>query len=140
MRVVLPKSSVLLCVFYCEQKDSMQAILVKKCFLFTVRGSVCRVKRFTAGSINSFKDEEVVTEVRKWLRQQSKDCGFRRASKAMGHLYQCWWRICREINVVPSSENHIFYVVYPFVTYLRTLRRSRFWSNRGATAEFVSSG
>jgi hypothetical protein len=26
-------------------------------------------------------------------------CGFRRTGKAMGQLYQCWWRICREINV-----------------------------------------
>jgi hypothetical protein len=26
-------------------------------------------------------------------------CGFRRTAKAMRQLYQCWWRICREINV-----------------------------------------
>jgi hypothetical protein len=26
-------------------------------------------------------------------------CGFRRTGKAMGQVYQCWWRICREINV-----------------------------------------
>jgi hypothetical protein len=37
----------LLCVF-CGQKDSMQRIFIKKCFLFTV-GRVCRVKRFTTG-------------------------------------------------------------------------------------------
>jgi hypothetical protein len=36
------------CTFLCEQKDSMQRIFIKKCFLFTV-GSVCRVKRFTTG-------------------------------------------------------------------------------------------
>jgi hypothetical protein len=34
------------------QKDSMQRILIKKYFLFTV-GSVYRVERFTTGSINS---------------------------------------------------------------------------------------
>jgi hypothetical protein len=39
-------------------------------------------------------DEEVETEVRKWLCS-----GFRRTGKAMGQVYQCWWRICREINV-----------------------------------------
>jgi hypothetical protein len=50
----------------------MQRIFIKKCFLFTV-GIVCRVKRFTAGSRNSLKDEKVETEVRKWLRQHSKD-------------------------------------------------------------------
>jgi hypothetical protein len=51
----------------------------KKYFLFTA-GSVCRVKRFTAGSRNCHldgkrfaDDEEVETEVWKWLRQQSKD-------------------------------------------------------------------
>jgi hypothetical protein len=38
--------------------------------------SVCRVKRFTTGFRNSLKDEEVETEVRKWLRQQSKDFYF----------------------------------------------------------------
>jgi hypothetical protein len=36
-------------------------------------GSVCRVKRFTAGGKRFAEDEEVETEVWKWLRQQSKD-------------------------------------------------------------------
>jgi hypothetical protein len=31
------------------------------------------MKRFTARSRNSLKDEEVETEARKWLRKQSKD-------------------------------------------------------------------
>jgi hypothetical protein len=31
--------------FFFGQKDSMQRIFIKKCFLFTV-GSVCHVKRF----------------------------------------------------------------------------------------------
>jgi hypothetical protein len=48
----------------------------KEIFLFTV-GSVCRVKRFTAGSRNSLKDvrksQMMPEQVRKWLRQQSKD-------------------------------------------------------------------
>jgi hypothetical protein len=26
-------------------------------------------------------------------------CGFRRTGKAMRHVYQCWWRIYREIQV-----------------------------------------
>jgi hypothetical protein len=34
--------------FFCVQKDSVQRIFINKCFLFTV-GSICRVKRFTAG-------------------------------------------------------------------------------------------
>jgi hypothetical protein len=44
----------------------------KTYFLFTV-GSVCRPKRFTIGSRNSLKEEEVETEVPKWLIQQIKD-------------------------------------------------------------------
>jgi hypothetical protein len=43
--------------------------------------------------------------VLRWLRQQFKTflcCGFRRTDKAMGQAYQCWWRICREINAFPA--------------------------------------
>jgi hypothetical protein len=59
-----------------EQKDSMQRIFTKKCFLFTVR-TVCRVKRFTTGWRNSLKvvrkSQVMPDRERKWLRQQSKD-------------------------------------------------------------------
>jgi hypothetical protein len=34
--------------FFCGEEDSVQSVLIKICFLFTV-GSVCRVKRFTTG-------------------------------------------------------------------------------------------
>jgi hypothetical protein len=71
VRIVLSKSSVLLYAF-CGQKDSMQRISIDKCFLF-VFGSVCRVKRFHLGGKRFADDEEIETEVRKWLRQQSKD-------------------------------------------------------------------
>jgi hypothetical protein len=50
-------------------------------------------------------------------------CGFRRNSKAMGQACQCWWRICQEINVLTRFEYHMFYVLYPFVSYLLTLPR-----------------
>jgi hypothetical protein len=46
---------------------------------------------------------------------------FRRTGKAMGQVCQCWWRICREIQVFPRPEYHMFYVLYAFVTYLLTL-------------------
>jgi hypothetical protein len=36
-------------------------------------GSVYRVKLFHLGGRRFFDDEEVETELRKWLRQQSKD-------------------------------------------------------------------
>jgi hypothetical protein len=71
----LPNSSVLLCVF-CGQKDLVQRIFRKKCFLFTV-GNVYRLKQFTTGSRNSLKDvrksQMMRDEVRKWLRQESED-------------------------------------------------------------------
>jgi hypothetical protein len=41
--------------FSVGKDDSMQRIFVMKFFLFMV-GSVCRIKRFRTGSINSFKD------------------------------------------------------------------------------------
>jgi hypothetical protein len=71
-------------------------------------------------------DEEVETEVRKWQRTAKRRlcCGFRRTDKAMGQVYQCWWRICREISVYPRLKYHVFYVLYPFVTYLLSLPSS----------------
>jgi hypothetical protein len=36
-------------------------------------------------------------------------------------VYQCWWRICREIHVFSRFEYHMFYVLYAFVTCLLTL-------------------
>jgi hypothetical protein len=68
---ILPKSSVLLCGFFVDKNNSMQRIFIKKCFLFKA-GSVCRVKRFTTESRN-VANFSLVTEVWKWLRQQSKD-------------------------------------------------------------------
>jgi hypothetical protein len=68
---VLPKSRVLLCVFY-GQEDSTQRIFIKKCFLFIVE-SVCRVKRFSLGGKYFACDKKVEIEVRKRLRKQPKD-------------------------------------------------------------------
>jgi hypothetical protein len=90
-------------------------------------GSVRRLKRFTTGDKRFANDEDVKTEVRKWLRQVKRllRCKFRRTGQAMGHAYQCWWRICREINVFFSRfEYHMFYVLYPFVDDLLTLPRN----------------
>jgi hypothetical protein len=52
-------------------------------------------------------------------------CGFRCTGKMIGQVhisvYQCWWRICWEMNVFSRFEYHMFYVLYPFVTYLLIL-------------------
>jgi hypothetical protein len=70
------------------QKDTVQRIFIKKCFLLTV-GSVSH-KAVPPGGKRFADDEEVETEVRNWLRQQPKDCcGFRRTGKAMRQVYQC---------------------------------------------------
>jgi hypothetical protein len=90
MATVLERSVVL---FFFGQKDSMQRIVIRKCFLFTA-GSVFRVKRFTTGSRNSLKDvrksQMLPDQAQKWLRQQLKG---------------------------------MFYVLYPFVSSLLTLPR-----------------
>jgi hypothetical protein len=59
------------------------------------------VEKFSHGRLKVADDE---TEARKCLRQ----------------VYQCWWRICQEINVFSSFEYHVFHILYPFVTYLLT--------------------
>jgi hypothetical protein len=55
------------------------------------------------------------TETRKCLRQVKGliCCGFRRASKEIGRVYQFWWRICREITFFFFRfEYHVFYVLH----------------------------
>jgi hypothetical protein len=106
LRSILPKSSVLLCVFLWTK--GLNAKDIHKEILFGV-GSVCRVKRFTTGSRNSLRDvrksQMIPDQLQKWLRQQSKDLyaiGFDALVKR--------WDKC--INVV-----------YAFVTYLLTLPR-----------------
>jgi hypothetical protein len=36
-------------------------------------------------------------------------------------MYQFWWRICQEIDVFSRFEHHMFYILYPFMSYLLTL-------------------
>jgi ribosomal protein L44E len=64
LRRTLPKSSVLLSVF-CGQKDSMQRIFIKNCFLFTVE-SVCRVKQLS---------REILSRTSKNRRRRPTGCG-----------------------------------------------------------------
>jgi hypothetical protein len=68
---ILPTNSVLLCVLLWVKGRNAKDIN-KEMFLFTV-GSVCSVKRFHLGGKCFSEHEEVETEMRKWLRQLSKD-------------------------------------------------------------------
>jgi hypothetical protein len=70
-------------------------------------------------AVNSLKDVRkslmMPEKMRKWPRQQSKRLvcyGFRRTGKAMGQVYQCWWRICREINVFFQGSNITCFTFY----------------------------
>jgi hypothetical protein len=99
---------------FCGQKDSMQRIFIQKYFLFTM-GSVCRVKRFTT-EWQRFRwwrrgwnggAEVAETTVKRLLC-----CGFRRTGKATGQVYQCLWRICREINVFFPGSNTTCFTFY----------------------------
>jgi hypothetical protein len=74
--------------------------------MFSVYGGKCLSRKAVHNRVEKHgklfaDDEEVETEVRKWLRAVKRClcCGFRRTGKAMGQVYQFWWRICREINV-----------------------------------------
>jgi hypothetical protein len=39
-------------------------------------------------------------------------CGFRRTGKAMGQVYQCWWKICREKEMFFSSFEYYIFTFY----------------------------
>jgi hypothetical protein len=63
-------------------------------------------------------DEEVKTEMRKWLRQQSKDCcRFRRTGKSDRTNVEDMSR-----NISFCLEYHVFYVLYSFVICINTRR------------------
>jgi hypothetical protein len=57
------------------------------------------VEKFPLGRSKVADDETEVAEVAQTTLKRFLSCGFRRTGKAMGQVYQCWWRICREINV-----------------------------------------
>jgi hypothetical protein len=68
LRSVLPKAVPCCALFLCVDKR----IFIKKCFLF-ILGDVYSVKWFQLGGKYFANDEKFETEVRKWLKQQSKD-------------------------------------------------------------------
>jgi hypothetical protein len=111
------------CAFFCGQKDSVHRIFIKKCSLFMLE--VC-----IAWSGSTFvADISLMTKRLKRRfgiggdNKRLRCFGFRRTGKAMGQVYQCCWRICREINVFSRFEYHMFYVLYPSVTCLLILPR-----------------
>jgi hypothetical protein len=99
--------------------------------MFSVYGGKCLsckavhrwVEKFSQGHSKVTDDAQACAEVAETAVKRLRCCGFRYTGKAIGQVYQCWWRICWEINVFSMFEYHMFYVLYPFVTYLLTLPR-----------------
>jgi hypothetical protein len=122
LKGILPKSNILLCVKGLSAKNIHNE-------MFPVYGG----KRLSCKVLHNwvkkhgklFSDEEAEMDMWKWLRQQSKDfyvAGLY-TGKAMGQVYQCWWRIGLVINVFFWVWIDILYALYTFVTYLLTVPR-----------------
>jgi hypothetical protein len=85
----------------------MRRVFINKCFLFTA-GTVCCLKWFITGSRNALKDirksQMIPCQMLKWLWQQPKDFYTAGLDALAEQVYQCRWRICREMNVFSVSK------------------------------------
>jgi hypothetical protein len=81
------------------------------------------VEMFSQGRSKIADDARPGAEVAETTVKGLLCCGFRHIGKEIGRVYQCSWRICREVNVLFMSEYLVFYVLYPFVSYLLILPR-----------------
>jgi hypothetical protein len=101
-------------IFSYGQKDSMRKIFIKKYFLFTVR-NFCRLKRFTT-AWQTFRwwrrGWNGGAEVAETTVERPLCSGFRRTGKTMGQVYQCWWRLCRDINIFFPDSNITCFTFY----------------------------
>jgi hypothetical protein len=71
-----------------------------------------------------FADKEVKTEVLEWLRQQSKDfcaAAFDALVKQRDKCIKVGGGYVEKYMFFSRFEYHMFYIVYPFLTYLLTL-------------------
>jgi hypothetical protein len=89
--------------------------------MFPVYGGKCLlrkadynwVEKFSQGRSKVAVDARSCAEVSETTVKRHLFCGFRRISKAMGQVYQCWWRICREINILLQFQmSHVLRFVY----------------------------
>jgi hypothetical protein len=69
-----------------------------------------RVEKFSEGRSKIADDARRGAEVAETTVKILLRCGFRRTDKAMAQVCQCWWGICREINVFffPGSNIKCF--------------------------------
>jgi hypothetical protein len=93
VRNVLPKSSVLLHVSH-GQKDWMQRIFIKECFLF-VLGSACHVKRFHPDDydscpMNALSEDSLETEI-SWTELTPMQTEYTWCFTTLGHNCRRWF-------------------------------------------------
>jgi hypothetical protein len=81
------------------------------------------VEKFSKGRLKVADDARRSAEVAEATVKRLLHCGFQHTGKAMGQVYQYWWRICQELQVFSRIKYHMFYGLYPFVTYLLTFPR-----------------
>jgi hypothetical protein len=100
--------------------------------MFPVYGGKCLSRKAVHSSVEKrgehFADnEEIETEVRKWLRQQSNDfyaAGFDALVKRWAKCINVGGGYVEKYFFFRFEYHTFFYVLYPFVTYLLTLPRS----------------
>jgi hypothetical protein len=121
LRTVVPKISAVLCGFLWTKLLHAKDISKE---MFLLYGGKCLshkavhnwVEKFSQGRSNVADDARPGAEVSETTIKRLLCCG-----KAMGEVYKYSRRICREINVFSCFEYHMFYDLYPFVSYLLTL-------------------
>jgi hypothetical protein len=109
LECVLPKSRVLLCASLRAKELSAKDIQKE---MFSVYGGKCLslkafynwVEKFSQGRSKVADDARPGAEVAETTVKRLLCCGFRRTEEAMRQVYQCWWRICREIIFPPASS------------------------------------
>jgi hypothetical protein len=87
--------------------------------MFPVYGGKCSsrkavhnwVEKFSQGHSKIADDARPGAEVAETTVKRLLCFGFRRTGKAMGQVYQRWWRICREINVFFFVQVQISHVL-----------------------------
>jgi hypothetical protein len=85
--------------------------------MFPVYGGKCLshkavhswVKKFSKECSKVADDAQPGTEEVETTVKRLPFCGFQCTGKVMGQVYQCWWRICQETNVLSMFEYHMFY-------------------------------
>jgi hypothetical protein len=79
------------------------------------------VEKFSQGRLKVTNDARPVVKVAEATIKRLLFCGFRGAGKAMGEVYQCWWRICQEMIFFQfrlSRVSHFISICDPFTDFV----------------------